>query len=230
MGALSENSFHEARKLENLFLFTLYELKRRPGCRWPHLSGAPRGPIGWGASRGAAALTCGRSAECWFYPLRKGCLTIFIFLLNLEISDNAGRLGSGCQRPMWKSLSLRGRARERGRAGAREGGVTGCGGRRCERSPAASSMPGNRRELAWRKFWGRTGFPLVRCPSDPCLWGTGGPSGSGARHGAMLAAVPPAGLWGKEAEMLPGPACGSHYFEKLQLAWENGTGVAVGLP
>lgn len=113
MGALSENSFHEARKLENLFLFTLYELKRRPGCRWPHLSGAPRGPIGWGASRGAAALTCGRSAECWFYPLRKGCLTIFIFLLNLEISDNAGRLGSGCQRPMWKSLSLRGRARKR---------------------------------------------------------------------------------------------------------------------
>lgn len=28
MGALSENSFHAARKLENLFLFTLYELKK----------------------------------------------------------------------------------------------------------------------------------------------------------------------------------------------------------
>lgn len=103
------------------------------------------------------------------------------------------------------------------------------GGGDASAAPAASSVPGNRRELAWRKFWGRTGFPSVPCPSNPCPWGTGGQAGNGAGHGAMLAAVPPAGLWGKEAEILPGLACGSHYFEKLHLAWENGTGAAVGL-
>lgn len=30
--------------------------------------------------------------------------------------------------------------------------------------------------------------------------------------------------------MLPGPACGSHHFEELHLAWENSVPAATGPP
>lgn len=184
MGVLGENSFHAAQKLENLFLFTLYELEKEARLRRAHLSGAPRGPIGWGAVTWPRALTRRCSAECWFYPLRKGCLTIFIFLLNLEISDNAGRLGSGCQRPMWKSLSPRGRAGERGRA---ERGKEGCGARG-EEVGAASPVPGNdgdASERAARSCW----IPTAPVRAAVRVWGLAAGWQQGG-SGMILAAIP----------------------------------------
>lgn len=187
-------------------------------------------------SRGPAAVTRRRAAECCFYPLRKGCLTIFIFLLNLEISDNAGRLGLGCQRPMWKSLSRRG--------GAREEGLGGAGGRRAARAvPAASDAPGNPGHPTRRKLFAITDFlPAPRpCTGGtrippPVGWGSGEagwPWGWGA--GAALASVPPAGGRKRRCSLARlEVARDSHYFEKLHLAWEKrhfgGHGALAGLP
>lgn len=189
-------------------------------------------------SRGPVAATRRRAAKCCFYPLRKGCLTIFIFLLNLEISDNAGRLGSGCQRPMWKSLSWRGGAREGGLGGA-GGGESGQGCASCQRragNPGHSArrklfaitdfLPalGPRTAAAGRGGWTRFPPPVRRGSS-----GAGWPRGWGAR--AVLASVPPAGGRKRRCSLARlDVARDSHYFEKLHLAWEK-TGVsgAVGL-
>lgn len=111
-GALGAELLAGSREAGKSFLFLPYMSWRgRPGRGGQRCQGRRGDPLAGGPSRGAR--------RC-FYPLRKGRLTIFIFLLNLEISDNAGRLGWGRQRPMWKSLRRRG-----GEEGRRDGGSEG---------------------------------------------------------------------------------------------------------
>lgn len=139
-----------------------------------------------------------REAQCCFYPLRKGRLTIFIFLLNLEISDNAGRLGSGCQRPMWKSLRRRGGAEGR-RVGGSEGEESGQG-----------DAPGNPGRAGRRKLFGIARFLPAPCTGGtrippPVGWGSSG-AGWPRRAGAVLAPVPPASGGSGDAPW-PGRRC-----------------------